>query len=94
LVFPSSFNLRKIKSLHYRLKYYIIFYEWYKFARSVRGDWGMENVLHLAMDVIFEEDKDRYQDKIGAATSFAYRDHLFRNCFSGLVTCLFFSFIH
>ena len=83
-----------------------------KFARSARGHWGVENGLHLSLDVIFEEDKHRYQDKIGAAnlsllrkvalavltkdttlkcgksakqmraaTSFAYRDHLIKNCF-------------
>ena len=38
-----------------------------KFARSVRKHWGVENGLHLSLDVIFEEDKHRYQDKIGAA---------------------------
>ena len=27
----------------------------------------MENGLHLSLDVVFEEDKHRYQDKIGAA---------------------------
>jgi len=83
-----------------------------KFARSARGHWGVENGLHLSLDVIFEEDKHRYQDKVGAAnlsllrkvalsvlskdttlkcgksarqmraaTSFAYRDHLIKNCF-------------
>ena len=83
-----------------------------RFARSVRKHWGVENGLHLSLDVIFEEDKHRYQDKIGAAnlsllrkvalailakdvtlkcgksakqmraaTSFAYRDHLIKNCF-------------
>lgn len=38
-----------------------------KFAKSVRKHWGIENGLHLSLDVIFEEDKHRYQDKIGAA---------------------------
>lgn len=83
-----------------------------KFAKSVRKHWGVENGLHLSLDIIFEEDKHRYQDKIGAAnlsllrkvalailakdttlkcgkpakqmraaTSFAYRDHLIKNCF-------------
>lgn len=83
-----------------------------KFERSVRGHWGVENGLHLSLDVVFQEDKHRYQDKIGAAnlsllrkvalavlakdttlkcgkpakqmraaTSFAYRDHLIKNCF-------------
>jgi len=39
----------------------------HKFAKSVRKHWGVENGLHLSLDVIFEEDKHRYQDKIGAA---------------------------
>jgi predicted transposase YbfD/YdcC len=83
-----------------------------KFAKSVRKHWGVENGLHLSLDIIFEEDKHRYQDKVGAAnlsllrkvalailakdttlkcgkpakqmraaTSFAYRDHLIKNCF-------------
>lgn len=38
-----------------------------KFSRGVRKHWGVENGLHLPLDVIFEEDKHRYQDKIGAA---------------------------
>lgn len=38
-----------------------------KFAKSVRKHWGVENGLHLALDVIFDEDKHRYQDRIGAA---------------------------
>jgi predicted transposase YbfD/YdcC len=38
-----------------------------KFAKSVRKHWGVENGLHLALDVIFEEDKHRYQDRVGAA---------------------------
>ena len=38
-----------------------------RFSRSVRKHWGVENGLHLSLDVIFEEDKHRYQDKIGAA---------------------------
>lgn len=38
-----------------------------KFSRSVREHWGIENGLHLSLDVVFEEDKHRYQDKIGAA---------------------------
>ncbi len=38
-----------------------------KFAKSVRKHWGVENGLHLSLDVVFEEDKHRYQDKIGAA---------------------------
>ena len=38
-----------------------------KFSRGARKHWGVENGLHLSLDVIFEEDKHRYQDKIGAA---------------------------
>lgn len=38
-----------------------------KFSKSVRSHWGVENGLHLALDVVFNEDKHRYQDKIGAA---------------------------
>lgn len=38
-----------------------------RFARSTRNHWGVENGLHLALDVIFEEDKHRYQDRVGAA---------------------------
>ena len=38
-----------------------------RFSRSVREHWGVENRLHLSLDVVFEEDKHRYQDKIGAA---------------------------
>lgn len=38
-----------------------------RFANSVRRHWGVENGLHFALDVIFEEDKHRYQDRVGAA---------------------------
>lgn len=38
-----------------------------KFSRSARGHWGVENGLHLSLDVVFEEDKHRYQDKVGVA---------------------------
>lgn len=38
-----------------------------RFARAVRGHWGVENGLHWAMDIIFDEDSHRYQDRIGAA---------------------------
>jgi hypothetical protein len=72
----------------------------------------VENGLHLALDVIFDEDRHRYQDRVGAAnlsllrkvalgilskdsslkcgraskqmraaTSSAFREHLFKNCF-------------
>lgn len=38
-----------------------------KFSAGVRKHWGVENGLHLPLDVVFEEDKHRFQDKIGAA---------------------------
>jgi predicted transposase YbfD/YdcC len=38
-----------------------------KFAKSVRKHWGVENGLHMTLDVVFDEDKHRYQDKVGAA---------------------------
>lgn len=38
-----------------------------KFAKGVRKHWGVENGLHLALDIIFSEDKHRYQDRVGAA---------------------------
>lgn len=38
-----------------------------QFEKSTRGHWGVENGLHWALDVIFREDKHRYQERIGAA---------------------------
>lgn len=38
-----------------------------KFAKGVRKHWGVENGLHLPLDVIFDEDRHRYQDRVGAA---------------------------
>jgi len=38
-----------------------------KFSKGVRKHWGVENGLHLALDIIFAEDKHRYQDRVGAA---------------------------
>lgn len=38
-----------------------------KFARGVRKHWGVENGLHLPLDVVFDEDRHRYQDRVGAA---------------------------
>lgn len=38
-----------------------------KFSAGVRKHWGVENGLHLPLDVVFDEDKHRFQDKIGAA---------------------------
>jgi predicted transposase YbfD/YdcC len=38
-----------------------------KFSRAARGHWGVENELHWALDVIFDEDRHRFQSKCGAA---------------------------
>lgn len=38
-----------------------------KFSQGVRKYWGVENGLHLSLDVVFQEDKHRFQDKIGVA---------------------------
>jgi predicted transposase YbfD/YdcC len=38
-----------------------------KFAKGIRRHWGVENGLHFALDVIFDEDKHRFQDRLGAA---------------------------
>jgi len=38
-----------------------------KFAKGVRKHWGVENGLHLFLDIIFAEDRHRYQDRVGAA---------------------------
>jgi predicted transposase YbfD/YdcC len=38
-----------------------------KFAQGVRKHWGVENGLHQGLDIIFQEDKHRYQDRVGAA---------------------------
>ena len=38
-----------------------------RFSSAVRGHWGVENGLHWALDVIFDEDKHRFQDRLGAA---------------------------
>jgi len=37
------------------------------FAEAARSHWGVENGLHWSLDVIFREDRHRYQDRIGAA---------------------------
>lgn len=49
--------------------YYItsLDFEAERFGKSVREHWGVENGLHWALDVIFCEDKHRYQKRIGAA---------------------------
>lgn len=38
-----------------------------QFAKSCRDHWGVENGLHWSLDVIFREDKHRYQQRVGAA---------------------------
>ena len=38
-----------------------------KFSKAARGHWGVENGLHWALDVIFDEDHHRFQSKLGAA---------------------------
>lgn len=38
-----------------------------KFAKGVRKHWGVENGLHQSLDIIFQEDKHRFQDRVGAA---------------------------
>jgi predicted transposase YbfD/YdcC len=35
-------------------------------AKVVRGHWGIENSLHLVLDITFREDHLRYRDRIGA----------------------------
>lgn len=37
------------------------------FVKATRGHWGVENGLHLALDVVFKEDHHRYQDRVGCA---------------------------
>lgn len=34
--------------------------------KVVRGHWGIENSLHLVLDITFREDQLRYRDRIGA----------------------------
>jgi predicted transposase YbfD/YdcC len=38
-----------------------------RFSKAVREHWGVENGLHLPLDVVFEEDKHRYQNRVGVA---------------------------
>lgn len=38
-----------------------------KFSKAAREHWGVENGLHQALDVVFDEDHHRYQDRTGAA---------------------------
>jgi len=42
-------------------------------AKVVRGHWGIENSLHLALDITFREDQLRYRDRIGAQNLAAIR---------------------
>lgn len=37
-----------------------------QFAKVVRGHWGIENSLHLVLDITFREDQLRYRDRVGA----------------------------
>lgn len=37
------------------------------FSKAARGHWGVENGLHWALGVIFNEDHHRFQSKLGAA---------------------------
>ena len=37
-----------------------------RFARAVRGHWGIENSLHLILDVTFGEDDSRFRSCCGA----------------------------
>lgn len=34
-----------------------------RFARCVRGHWGIENTLHWCLDVTFREDENRVRDR-------------------------------
>lgn len=44
-----------------------------QFAKVVRGHWGIENSLHLVLDITFREDQLRYRDRIGAENLAAIR---------------------
>ena len=37
-----------------------------RFAKAVRGHWGIENTLHWCLDVTFREDENRVRDRIAA----------------------------
>jgi predicted transposase YbfD/YdcC len=35
-----------------------------RFARAVRGHWGIENTCHWVLDVTYREDESRIRDKV------------------------------
>jgi predicted transposase YbfD/YdcC len=49
-----------------------------RFARAVRGHWGIENDLHWRLDVAFREDESRVRDR-QAAENFAVPRHIASN---------------
>jgi predicted transposase YbfD/YdcC len=46
-----------------------------KFARAVRGHWGVENSLHWVLDVVFGEDDSRARTGCAAENLAATRRH-------------------
>ena len=49
-----------------------------RFARAVRGYWGVENDLHWSLDMSFREDESRIRDR-NAAENFAVLRHIALN---------------
>ena len=39
-----------------------------RFARAVRGHWGIENTCHWTLDVTYREDESRIRDGLGTST--------------------------